>query len=220
MTRRLPSSIPRVRPAPSCRARGAVGARSRHGFTYAESMISLAVISLAGAALLTSVAGTVSSSHDALYRSIGQGLARQMMDEIAASTFPSGNVVAATIKYDRSEFTSVDDYANWTESPPRTKFGEVLGSDNGATTSSYMPSMMGQSGNRAVELQAAPGFLQRFTRSVRVERVQPGPQGWTVVAQPTPHRRVTVIVTYTGTNQPAREVARITRVFSAVSPSP
>jgi hypothetical protein len=183
-------------------------------------MISLAVISLAGAALLTSVAGAVSSCNDVLYRSIGHGLARQMIDEIAASTFPSGTTVVATPKSDRSQFTSIDDYANWTEAPPRTKFGEVLGSDDATSTSSYMSLMYGGSGNRAAELQAAPGFLQRFTRSVRVERVQTGPQGWTVVTQSTPYRRVTVVVTYTGTNQPAREVARITRVFSAVSPSP
>ena len=185
---------------------------SRSGFTYIESMIALAVMSLAGTALLTSIAGAVSSSNDSLYRTIGRGLGEQLLDEIAAAKFPSGIVTATTSTMpNRTTFTTIDDYSGWTEIPPRTKSGELLGNDNGTT---------GGATSRAVELQAAPGFVNRFTRSVLVERIQPGASGWTVVTQHTSYRRVTVTVSYTGTNQPARPVAKTSRVFSSVAPSP
>lgn len=194
---------------------------SRRGFTYVESMIALAVLSLAGAALLASVAGAVSSSNDSVYRSIGTGLAEQLIDEIAAAKFPSGTATIASVMPFRSSFATIDDYSGWTESPPRTKVGEVLGVDNGATTAdAYLTLMAGTSTGRAAELQAAPGFVNRFTRAVLVERVQPGPTGWTVETQHTLHRRVTVTVFYTASSQAARTVATVSRVFSSVAPSP
>lgn len=199
---------------------GSCLARSRRlGFTYAESMITLVVLSLAGAALLTSVAGAVHSSNDAIYRSVGQGLADQLLDEIAAAKFPDGSASTLPSQMDRSAFATIDDYSGWTESPPRTKSGEVLGDDRGVTGKDSGP-MIGMWSGRAAELRAAPGFVQRFTRSVLVERVQPGAAGWTAVAQHTPHRRVTVTVAYTASNQPARPVASAMRVFSAVPPTP
>lgn len=188
-------------------------ATCRRAFTYAESMIALAVLSLAGAALLTSVAGAVSSSNDSVYRSIGKGLAEQLIDEIAAAKFPVGTATASGALKIRSSFATIDDYSDWTESPPRTKAGELLGTDNGEFADAV-------SRPRAVELQAAPGFLNRFTRSVLVERVKPGPTGWTVETQNTLHRRVTVTVSYTASNQLARTVAQVSRAFSSVAPSP
>lgn len=197
-----------------------IGSR-RTGFTYIESIIALAVISLAGAALLTSVAGAVSSSNDSIYRTIGKGFAQQLIDEIAAAKFSSDTAFTSFAMPFRSSFTTIDDYSGWTESPPRTKAGEVLGTDNGATTAdAYMTLMTGSSTGRDEALQAAPGFVNRFTRSVLVERVQPESSGWTVSEQNTSHRRVTVTVSYTASNQPARTVAQVTRVFSSVAPSP
>ena len=152
----------------------------RRAFTYAESMIALAVLSLAGAALLTSVAGAVSSSNDSVYRSIGTGLVEQLLAEIAAAKFPSGTATVSGATLSRSSFATIDDYSEWTESPPRTKAGESLGSDNGATVAeAYQTMLTGVGTSRATELQAAPGFVNRFTRSVLVECVQPGSTGWT-----------------------------------------
>ncbi|MFM9963515.1 MAG: hypothetical protein ACKV2Q_20085 [Planctomycetaceae bacterium] len=194
--------------------------RNRRGFTYAESMIALAVMSLAGAALLTSVAGAVQSSNDLLYRSVGQGLAQQLMDEIAAAKSPTGAVTTFSGVPIRNTFATLDDYAGWSESPPRTKAGEVLGDDDGADpANAYMNFMLRKTGSRPAELRAAPNFLNRFTRSVLVERLQPGTGGWTVVPQHTSHRRVTVKVTYS-VNGSAQTVAQVVRVFSSVAPAP
>lgn len=198
----------------------ALSGRLRRGFTYAESMIAMAVLSLAGAALLTSVAGAVQSSNDSIYRSVGQGLAEQLMDEIAASKFPTATASAPNPIPLRSWFTTIDDYDKFSECPPRTKAGEVLGNDDAATSAvAYMDMMLGKTGERTAELAAAPSFVGRFTRSVLIERLQPGASGWTVVTQHTPHRRVTVSVAYTA-NKTTRTVAQIVRVFSSVSPAP
>ena len=192
----------------------------RRGFTYAESMIAMAVMSLAGVALLSAVAGSVQSSNDSIYRSVGQGLAEQLSDEIAASKFPTGTASIANPIPLRSWFTTIDDYDKFSESPPRTKAGEVLGNDDAATSAvAYMDMMMGKAGERTAELAAAPSFVGRFTRSVLVERLLPGASGWTVVTQHTPHRRVTVSVAYTA-NQSTRTVAQVVRVYSSVSPAP
>ena len=193
----------------------------RRAFTFVESMIALAVMSLAGAALLTSVLAAVGSSNDSIYRSIGTGLAQQLLDEIAAAKFPSGYAsTIGTMPY-RNSFTTIDDYSGWTESPPRTKSCEVLGTDNGASVAdAYANMMTGTTASRAVEMQAAPGFINRFTRSVLVERLQPGTNGWTVQTQNTSHRRVTVTVSYTASNQPTRTVAQVSRVFSYLPPTP
>ena len=146
----------------------------RRGFTYAESMIAMAVMSLAGAALLTSVAGAVQSSNDSIYRSVGQGLAEQLMDEIAASKFPTATASLPNPIPLRSWFTTIDDYAMFSECPPRTKAGEVLGNDDAATASmAYMDMLLGKAGSRTSELAAAPSFVGRFTRSVLVELTWP-----------------------------------------------
>jgi hypothetical protein len=183
-------------------------------------MIALAVLSLAGAALLNSVAGAVQSSNDAIYRSVGQGLAEQLLEEIAAAKFPNGSASLPSATPFRGSFTSIDDYANFSERPPRTKSGEVLGNDDGATPEQALSLMLlGKPGTRLTELDAAPNFVGRFTRSALVERVLPTMSGWNVVPQHTPHRRVTVTVSYTA-NSSTRTVAQVVRVFSAVSPSP
>jgi type II secretory pathway pseudopilin PulG len=193
----------------------------RRAFTYIESMMALAILSLAGTALLTSVIAAVGASNDSVYRSIGTGLAEQLLDEIAAAKFPSGSPSTLGTSPCRDSFATIDDYSGWTESPPRTKACEVLGTDNGASVAdAYANLMTGMPTSRAAELQTAPGFVNRFTRSVLVERLKPGTNGWTVETQHTSHRRVTVTVSYTASNQPARTVAQVSRVFSYVPSTP
>jgi hypothetical protein len=183
----------------------------------------MTVIAIAGAALLTSIAGAVTSCNDAVFQAVGRGLAEQMMNEIAACKLPQAT--AATAATTRSLFTTVDDYSNFSESPPHTKGGDVLGTEQSSAAMSYFSMMMmtssGSSTSRPMVLQAPTDFMGRFTRSVLVERVQPGTGGaWTVTTQSTLYRRVTVTVTYTVTADQTRPVAKVSRVFAAVPASP
>ena len=195
----------------------------RRGFTFAESVIAMTVIALAGAALLTSVAGAVTSCNDSVFQAVGRGLAQQLMDEIAASKIPTTTTTVASSSV-RSLFTTIDDYSGFKESPPHTKGGDVLGTEQSASATSYsalMTSISSTSSGRPTALQVPTDFMGRFTRSVLVERVQPSSTGvWSVTTQSSLYRRVTVTVTYTVTSSQTRQVAKVSRVFAAVPPSP
>ena len=195
---------------------------SRRGFTFAESVIAMTVIALAGAALLTSITGAVTSCNDSVFQTVGRGLAQQLMDEIAASKFPSGTTTT-TAASTRLLFTMVDDYSGFTERPPRTRGGDVLGTEQSSASMSYSAMMMSgaSSSSRPTALQAPTDFMHRFTRSVLVEKVQPSTGGaWTTTTQSSLYRRVTVIVTYTVTANQTRQVAKVSRMFASVSASP
>lgn len=191
----------------------------RLGFTFVESMIAMIVVALAGAALLTSVASAVTACNDSVFQTVGRGLGEQLLAEISAAKFPTGAMMPMTGPT-RAAFQTFDDYSNFVESPPRTKGGELLGADqsNGtvsSTTSGTM--MMSLSPQRPQPLRAADDFMNRFSRRVLVERVQPAASGgWSVTTQPTSYRRVTVFVSYTIPGQNARTVAELTRIFAAI----
>lgn len=196
--------------------------RNRRGFTFAESVIAMTVIALAGAALLTSVAGAVTSCNDSVFEAVGRGLAQQLMDEIAASKFPVNTTTATTTT--RPFFTTIDDYTGFSERPPRVKGGDVVGTEQSSSAMSYSAMMMSTgttSSGRPTALQAPIDFLNRFTRSVLVERVQPSSNGtWSVTTQSSLYRRVTVTVTYSVTADQTRTVAKSRRVFAAIAASP
>lgn len=196
----------------------------RRGFTFVESVIAMSVLALAGAALLTSVASALSSCNESIFSSVGRGLAEQMLDEIAASKFPNGNSPVVSTTTVRTAFSTIDDYSDWSESPLRTKSGQLLGSDQ--TLASGTPDTSGLSmatlpseSQRSKELQASASFMARFTRTVKVERIEPNGAGWNVVTQHTPYRRVTVTVSYAASADTQRPVAELVRVFAAISGS-
>ena len=199
--------------------------RSRRGFTFVESVIAMTVIAIAGAALLTAVASAVTSCNDSVFQAVGRGLAQQLMDEIAASKFPSSTTAAASPTM-RAYFTTIDDYSGYTESPPHAKGGDVLGTEQSSATTSYAAMMMVTPGSasptsRPSALQVPTDFMNRFTRTVLVERVQPSTSGvWTVNTQSSLYRRVTVTVSYTASADTARPVAKVSRIFASVPPSP
>lgn len=209
-----------------CRPRRLLRDLNRRGFTFAESVIAMTIIALAGAALLTSVAGAVTSCNDSVFQAVGRGLAQQLMDEVAASKFPnSTSTTTASASTTRSFFTTIDDYSGFTEHPPRTKGGDVLGTEQSASAMSYSAMMMASSGvsstGRPTSLQVPTDFMNRFTRSVLVERVQPSSNGtWTVTTQSSLYRRVTISVTYSVSADQSRPVAKISRVFASVPASP
>lgn len=199
--------------------------RSRRGFTFVESVIAMTVIALAGAALLTSVASAVTSCNDSIFQAVGRGLAQQLMDEIAASKFPS-STTTATATTTRAYFTAIDDYSGFTEHPPHAKGGDVLGTEQSSATISYSAMMLttpstSSSTSRPTALQVPTDFMNRFTRTVLVERVQPSTSGvWTASAQSSTYRRVTVTVSYTVSADQTRQVAKVSRIFASVPPSP
>jgi prepilin-type N-terminal cleavage/methylation domain-containing protein len=194
----------------------------RRGFTLVESVIAMTVLALAGGALLTSMVGAVNSCNDAVYRTVGRGLADQLMDEIAAAQFPTGvSSSPSSSSSVRSLFRTIDDYTGWKESPPQTKSGVILGMDQPSSSASTSMFMMGfTDSERPTAMRASSEFINRFSRTVIVERVQPATTGWTVVSQNTSYRRVTVQVSYSVGASSSQMVSEQMRVFAAVPPTP
>ena len=205
--------------------RGGSLCRSRRGFTFVESVIAMTVIAIAGAALLTAVASAVTSCNDSVFQAVGRGLAQQLMDEIAARKFYN-STSASTLPTMRAYFTTIDDYSGYTETPPHAKGGDILGTEQSSATMSNAGMMWTTPGSssstsRPSALQVPTDFMNRFTRTVLVERVQPSTSGvWTVSTQNSLYRRVTVTVSYTVTANQTRPVAKVSRIFASVPPSP
>jgi len=115
--------------------------RSNPGaFTIIEAALSTIVIGV----MLVAALNTVGASRVAQYRNAdrvrGSELAASLMAEITAQAYEdralalgSFGLPLAKVTGNRSKFDDVDDYHNWTESPPQSKSGTVLAGFNGWT---------------------------------------------------------------------------------------
>lgn len=197
--------LPRTSRAPKfCRARSA--------FSLVEALVAVAVTAIAGAALLTSVTAAVISSAVVAHRAVARGLAEQLMDEIAAVRFPGASNTQPAGST-RAGFDDIDDYSGLVESPPRTRDGQIVGTEGGE--------MAGLPVSRVAMLQPDLALISRFTRETAVERVRPAANGnWEAVAEHTDFRRVTVRVLHSDARGNRGTAAEITRIFAHVPVAP
>lgn len=183
----------------------------RRGLSLVEALVAVTVTTVAGAALLTSIGAAVQSSTLGVRSAVARGLAEQMMDEISAKRFPSPldpSPSGAT----RSTFDDIDDYDGWSASPPEDETGRPLGTEG---------TIRGRDWSRPHQLRPAPGFLERFTRRVEVERVEPdGASRWRAASRDTEYRRVTVRVDFRNTDGTQATLSELIRVFSHAPPTP
>ncbi len=192
---------------------GLVSDAPNGGFTLAEALVAISVATIAGTALLTALANSVQSSSILLRRTIGLGLAQQMLDEIAATAFPvypdgytPGQHESAT---NRLPFDDIDDYHGWSSRPPVDRDGRPLGSGGTIRNGTYLP--------RPTSMQVNPLLMERFSRSVTVEFVEPAADGkWLVRSKPTDWRRVTVTIRHTDLAGRTQTVATLTEVFARI----
>jgi len=200
------------------RATPAATAR-RRGITLIESLIAVSLTTLAGGALLTTIGSTVQISTDSTYTVIAQGLADQLMDEVAAVRFPraSGGMgsgfIMPNVGMGRTGFDDLDDYSGWNASPPQTRDGMPLGTERMTFGSTSM--------QRPSNFQPDPRFVNRFRQQVTVEKIaEVTGNMWVVVSSDTSLRRVTVTISYTDARNQTKVLAVQTRVFSNVAVAP
>jgi len=111
---------------------------ARDGFSLMEAIIAMTVVALTGSVLLLGVEATLTSAEDQEEATIGDGLARQMLDEIQGqhwvdpdvrdnpyqiSLSASSEELAAV---GRTEFDDNDDYNEYTSSPPVDRNGRTM----------------------------------------------------------------------------------------------
>ncbi len=191
---------------------------ARRAFSMVEALIAVTITAIAGGALLTSIGSAVQTSSESTHTLVAQGLAEQLMDEIAATRFPED--VPVTTKtgitesaLTRDEFENIDEYSGWKQSPPTARDGSIVGTEGFQLWNQQIP--------RLTMMRLNPKYINPFSRLVDVERVEPDSgSGWTVVTRHTNHRRVTVRVNYLSPNGTSATLSKVTRIFSYVPAAP
>ena len=200
-------------------------ATHRRGITLVESLIAVSLTTLAGSALLTTIGSTLQISTDNTYTVIAQGMADQLMDELASVKFPRAGggtgmeglmgmgVSLPGVGLGRSAFDDLDDYHGWNVSPPQTRDGMTLGTERMTLGSTSV--------QRPTNFQPDPRFVSRFRQQVSVEKIAETSGGaWVVVTSDTALRRVTVTISHTDARNQIRVLTVQTRVFSDVAVAP
>jgi MSHA pilin protein MshD len=107
------------------------------GMTLLEVMLSILILAVMFTAALETVRASLGSQATVFERSRGLLLAQDLMAEILQQKYvepyetPTFGPEATETGGTRAGFDDVDDYNNWTESPPQAKDGTVLAGLNG-----------------------------------------------------------------------------------------
>ena len=181
----------------------------RGGVTAMESMLAMAIVTIAGTALLSALGSAVMSSREIALMTVAQGLADQLLAEATACPVPAGAAPAKPAP-PRSNFTVVDHYDGWDETPPQDRLGRRLGTEGTNWAGSPVP--------RPAEMQADLALLSRFGRSVTVEKVALSGSNWVGTSSDTRFRRITVRVRFADDGR-TRPLAEASRVVGYVEPS-
>src|SRR5262245_61813386 len=107
------------------------------GFSLIEAMIALSITSLAGAVLLMSVQSSLDTTVEAVDRTIADGVAQQVLDEVLTKrwvgagenplTTTLGPVSSELLNGGTALFDDADDYAGYSAQPLKGSYGETLG---------------------------------------------------------------------------------------------
>lgn len=114
----------------------------RAGFTLVEAVVSTAIVTMAGSALLLGIASAIDATDLVLEQAQAEGMAQQLMDEIAGRRYAEpgaggfqttlGPESGETSGVGRTAFDDLDDYHGLNASPPCDQWGMPLAEDDGA----------------------------------------------------------------------------------------
>lgn len=109
------------------------------GFTMVEAVVSIVIVGAMLTAALSAVGASRGGQLSAANRSRGLMLAEDLMSEALALDYAGaaevtlGRTAAEAATGNRSLFNDVDDYTNWSETPPRDRSGAVIDGFTGWT---------------------------------------------------------------------------------------
>lgn len=134
------------------------------GFTLIEALLTMTIISVAGAAMLTGLTSAMQANEATLEATIALGIAQQMIDDISARKYHDGNPLQhpmAASSWEQSgpghsRFNDLDDFHNYVDQPVADPWGVTLGTGNGL------------GGTRNVNFRLRADYFQRWRREVKV----------------------------------------------------
>ncbi|QDV54041.1 type IV pilus modification PilV family protein [Gimesia fumaroli] len=189
----------------------------RNGLTLVESLVSVTITAIAGVALFSAIGASLGASYSSLNHNVGTGLTDQMLEELSAVRFPTSSDTRPHSTANRKDFDDLDDYHNWSDSPPSSKNGYPLGQEPVTILERYLIT-------RPSLLIPDTSFLDRLSREVTVERIRhDSSSGWVVTNDETGFRRVTVTIKLamtTDTDSRSHTISEASRIFSYVPLSP
>jgi prepilin-type N-terminal cleavage/methylation domain-containing protein len=195
-------------------------AKSRHGFTLIEALVSTTIAAIAGTALLQGIYGSIASTKSAQEQTIAVGLAQQLMDEISGKTYCAvrnqpyettlGPSTTEQAGVGRSLYNDIDDFNGVRDVQPKDKWNIAIGDDDGRGPSG------GSSGLRHPSLRDST-FLAKWRREVDVYYVSATDLKTKLSAgQTSDYRIVEVRVYVDDPNGARRNVVTLKRVFAYV----
>jgi len=184
----------------------------RHGFTLVEAIISMAVMAVAGVTVLVGISSALQSTDKAVQQQIADGMARQLIDEIAGNLYsaPGGeyqvglgpsSVESAGVG--RSLFNDIDDFHNFRAQRPEGFRGQSLGAED----------VFG--GSRHTSFQAPSATLANWRQEIDVYYVSDSDQSVALSdSQTSNSRAVEVRIYFVDPNDGKRLLTQVRRVFS------
>ncbi len=184
----------------------------RTGFTLVEAVVSTAIVTIAGSALLLGIASAIETTDMVLEQTLAEGMAQQLMDEIAGCRYAEPGMGGHQISLgpesgeakgdSREAFDDLDDYHGLNVSPPCDPWGVPLGQDDGV------------GGKRTSALRAAKGSFEGWRQRVEVYYANPADFTQPLAAgQTSDYRVVRVSVHLIEKNNAGRLLAERTRSF-------
>lgn len=187
--------------------------RAPRGFTLIEALLTMTLVSVAGAAMLTGLVSAMETNRTALEMTIAQGIAQQMIDDIAARKYHDGNpyqVPLSASAYETSgpgysRYNDIDDFHGYVDQPVADPWGIPLGTGNGL------------GGTRNANFQVRSGYFERWRREVKVYYVSESDLVTPLTgAQTSNYRLVHVQVYSVPVSGTKRLLAEAKRVFANV----
>lgn len=192
--------------------------RSRRlGFTLTEALVAITLTSMAGAALLLSTQGALSTNEDALDETIAQGLAEQMIDEVLGATYGAkganprdtylGPNAWETQGSGRERYSDTDDFNGFRAQPAVDRWGSSLGRGNGA------------GGTRHASLALRSGYFTKWRQEIDIYYVSESDPSVKLGSGQTSYvRAVEVRIFRDDGNGRRRPLATVRRVYAYVPP--
>jgi hypothetical protein len=178
-------------------------------------MVAITVLALAGSVLLLAVDSSLQTTTDAVDRTIADGLAQQLLDEISLAHYmepgtlhsdPLGPSGWETAGSGRERFNDTDDYHDFTAEPAEGVYGEPLGTGNGA------------GGARHSAFQVAPTFFQSWRQRVEVYFVDPADPSVRLTSGTSEYRAIEVAIERIEPGGVVRKLASRRKVIAYVPP--
>jgi len=200
--------------------------RSRLGFSLVEALVALSITALAGVVLLLSVESSLQTTNDAVERTIADGAAQRLLDEILTRRFyeldesgggtpPNGSLggLVETLGPTTSEslgnsfelFDDVDDFAGYGAQPLEGSYGEVLGTGDD------------EGNQRLANFRLRGSFFDRWRQRVDVYYVDANNHTIRSTAV-TPYRAVEVFVERVETDGAIYPLAQRKRIVAFIPP--